>query len=131
MTSRFGASPQAGVVFLVLTALFGLAVLLQIFFAGEASMIQPEVWEQHVAWIHLFQWLSLPLPVAAYAASRKLSYAAVNCAPIVIIGLQYVLIHRALSDNAAALAGLHAVCGALLVGFVAFILQEWRAESGN
>jgi hypothetical protein len=115
----------------ILTALFGLAVLLQIFFAGEAAMIQPEVWEQHVAWIHLFQWLSLPIPVAAYLAKRKLSFAAVNCAPIVIIGLQYVLIHRALSNNAAALAGLHAVCGALLVGFVAFILQEWRGLTRN
>jgi hypothetical protein len=70
----FGAPPRfdrcAGGAFVILTALFGLAVLIRIFFAGEATMIQPEARQQLVAWIHLFQWGSVPLPVAAYAAGR-------------------------------------------------------------
>jgi hypothetical protein len=116
----------AGTVFLVLTGAFGLAVLIQIYLAGEASMIEPDNWARHVAWVHLFQWLSVPLPFAAYRARRKLGFAALNCIPIVIIGLQYVLIHRAIEQARAPLAGLHAVCGALLLAYVAFVLQEWR-----
>jgi mercuric ion transport protein len=119
----------AGPIFLVLTAAFGVAVLIQIFLAGEASMIEPDDWGRHVAWIHLFQWLSVPLPFAAYLARRRLGFAALNCIPIVIIGLQYVLIHRAIEQARAPLAGLHAVCGALLLAYVAFVLQGWRQES--
>jgi mercuric ion transport protein len=116
----------AGPLFLVLTAAFGLAVLIQIFLAGEASMIEPDDWGRHVAWVHLFQWLSVPLPFAAYLARRKLGFAALNCVPFVIIGLQYVLIHRAIEQARAPLAGVHAVFGALLLAYVAFVLQEWR-----
>jgi hypothetical protein len=123
-------NPLAGPVFLVLTAAFGLAVLIQIFLAGEASMIEPDDCRRHVAWVHLFQWLSVPLPFAAYLARRKLGFAALNCIPIVIIGLQYVLIHRAIEQAQAPLAGLHAVCGALLLAYVAFVPQGRRHSSG-
>jgi mercuric ion transport protein len=119
----------AGPIFLVLTAAFGLAVIIQIFLAGEASMIEPDNWARHVAWVHLFQWLSVPLPFAAYLARRRLGFAALNCTPVVIIGLQYVLIHRAIEQARAPFAGLHAVCGALLLAYVAFVLQEWRQRS--
>jgi len=112
--------------FAVLTAAFGVAVLIQIFFAGEAALIAPEDWERHLTWIHVFQWGSIALPIAAYAATRRLSFTALNCIPIVIIGLQYVLIHRAISNTLPVLAGLHAVSGALLVAFVTFVLQELR-----
>ncbi len=115
----------AGPIFLVLTAAFGLAVVIQIFLVGEASMIEPDDWGRHVGWVHMFQWLSLPLPFAAYLARRKLAFAALNCIPIVIIGLQYVLIHRAIEQAWAPLAGVHAVCGALLVAYVTFVLQRF------
>jgi hypothetical protein len=61
-------------------------------------MIEPDDWVRHVAWVHLFQGLSVPLPFAAYLARRKLGFAALNSIPIVIIGLQYVLIHRAVEQ---------------------------------
>jgi hypothetical protein len=122
--SRYSA--VAGPVFLVLTVAFGFAVLIQIFLAGEASMIEPDDWASHIAWIHVFQWLSVPLPFAAYLARRSLGFAALNCFPMVIIGLQYVLIHRAIEQTRAPLAGLHAVCGALLIAYVGFVLQKWR-----
>jgi mercuric ion transport protein len=111
------------IVFVILTAAFGVAVLVQIFFAGEAAMLAPKDWERHLAWVHLFQWVSIALPVAAYAARRRVSFAALNCVPIVVIGLQYFLIHRAMGHGLPFLAGLHAVLGALLVGYVVFLLQ--------
>ena len=89
-------------------------------------MIEPDDWGRHVAWVHLFQWLSVPLPFAAYLARRKVEFAALNCVPIVIIGLQYVLIRRAIAQGRAPLAGLHAVCGTLLLAYVTFVPQEWR-----
>lgn len=104
--------------------LFGLAVIVQFFLAGEAALIAPEDWQLHVAWVHLFQWLSVCLPVLAYPARHKWSFTALNCLPIVLIGLQYVLIHRAISFTAAPLAGLHAVSGTVLIVFVTLILQD-------
>jgi hypothetical protein len=127
LLSRYNA--LAGYVFLVLTAAFGLAVLIQIYLAGEAAIVEPDDWRFHVAWIHLFQWLSLPLPAAAYLARRSVGFGAFNCVPLLIIGLQYVLIHRGIEHAWAPLAGFHAVCGALLVAYVAFVLQKWRQEA--
>jgi mercuric ion transport protein len=119
------------VVFVVLAAVFGVAVLIQIFFAGEAALVAPKDWERHLAWVHVFQWISIALPFAAYAAQRRMSFAMLNCIPIVIIGLQYFLIHRAMSHALPFLAGLHAVLGALLVGFVVFVMQAGRRLPGS
>ncbi len=124
-----GYSRTAGTLLVVLTALFGGALLVQIFLSGEAAMIEPEVWTQHVAWVHIFQWLSVPLPVLAYVARRRLGVTAFYCIPLLAIGLQYVLIHRALEHGAAALAGLHAICGVLLIPHAAFALRLGRTDS--
>jgi hypothetical protein len=116
----------AATAFAGLLGALGLALLVQAFFAGEAALIAPQDWALHLAWIHLFQWLSVALPPAAYLARRRLRFTLLNCVPIVLIGLQYSLIHLALRRGAAALAGLHAVGGMLLFGVVLFIAQEWR-----
>jgi hypothetical protein len=107
-------------------AIFALAVLVQVFFAGDAAILAPEMWQRHVAWVHIFQWLSVVLPVTARLAGNRIGFTVLNCLPMVMIGLQYTLIHIAISRGNATFAGLHAMGGVLLFGFLVFDFQEWR-----
>lgn len=111
--------------FIAVTALFGLAVMVQVFLAGEAALVAPEEWQVHVAWVHIFQWLSLALPPLAFLASRRLGFTVLNGLPILVIGLQYILIHRSIGNAMPVLAGLHAVNGLLLIAFAVHIVQGW------
>jgi hypothetical protein len=107
-------------------SIFALCVLIQAFFAGDAALLAPQMWQQHIAWVHVFQWLSVVQPVAAYLAGNRLRLILLNCLPMAILGLQYSLIHFAINRGEATFAGLHAVCGILLFGFLVFVFQEWR-----
>ena len=97
----------------ILSALFLLAVLIQFFIAGMAAMTNPEWWIYHNAWIEIFQWLVVPLPILAFLGGRPRYWrAALATIPMVQVALQYVLAHRALEGRLTAGIGLH-VCGGL------------------
>jgi hypothetical protein len=116
----------AGFAYLATACLFALAILIQTFLAGDAALLAPEMWEEHVAWIHIFQWISVVLPVFAHLAERRIGFTALNCLPMAMIGLQYVSIHLAIKTGDSTLVGLHALGGIVLFGTVVFIVQEWR-----
>jgi hypothetical protein len=100
----------------ILASLLFFAVLTQFFIAGMAAMTNPEWWAYHNTWVGIFQWLVVPLPVLAFLGSRPRGWrTALASIPIVQIGLQYVLAHRALEGRMSAGIGLHAVNGALLL----------------
>lgn len=121
----YGGGLLAQRAFIAVTALFGLAVTIQVFLAGEAALVAPEEWQVHVAWVHIFQWLSVALPPLAFLASRRLGFTVLNGLPMLVIGLQYVLIHRSIGNVMPVLAGLHAVNGLLLIAFAVYIVQGW------
>jgi hypothetical protein len=106
--------------------ILALSVLVQAFFAGDAAVLAPEMWQKHVAWVHIFQWLSVVLPVTAHLAGHRIGFTVLNCLPLVMIGLQYTFIHIAINHGEATFAGLHAVGGVLLFGLLVFVFQEWR-----
>lgn len=106
--------------------IFALSVLVQAFFAGDAAILAPEMWQRHIAWVHIFQWFSVVLPVAAHLAGHRIGFTVLNCLPMVMIGLQYMLIHIAINHGKVTFAGLHAVAGVLLFGVLIFVFQEWR-----
>jgi hypothetical protein len=51
---------------------------------------------------------------------------ALNLVPVLILLLQYVTIHYALNHDIAWVVGLHAGGGAVLFGFLIFLVTEWR-----
>jgi Family of unknown function (DUF6220) len=114
------------VLFVGTVGIFALSVLVQAFFAGDAAVLAPEMWQKHVAWVHIFQWLSVALPVTAHLAGHRIGFTFLNCLPLVMVGLQYMLIHFAINHGRATYAGLHAVGGVLLFGLLVFVFQEWR-----
>jgi Family of unknown function (DUF6220) len=123
---QFRRSASARLLFVGTIGALALSVLVQALFAGDAAVLAPQMWQAHVAWVHIFQWLTVVLPVAAHFADRRIEFTALNCAPMVLIGLQYMLIHFAINHGRAIFAGLHAVGGVLLFGFLVFVFQEWR-----
>jgi hypothetical protein len=99
-----------------LSALLTICLLVQFFIAGMAAMTEPEWWTYHSAWVAIFQWLVVPLPILAWlggpARGQRTLFA---CIPVLQIALQYVLAHRAIEGRLAIGLGLHALDAALLL----------------
>jgi len=112
---RRDMATAAQVALALLSLLLALALLVQFFIAGMAAMTNPEWWNDHRAWVGVFQWLVLPLPVLAWVTMLNWRSIAVTATPIVQIALQYVLVHRALEGRLAIGVGLHAVNAALML----------------
>ena len=106
------------------SGLLGLALLVQAFTAGMAAIADPEWWQSHVAWVHTFQWLVVMVPVGAAAApvARRAKWASVT--PLLLMGLQYVLAHRAIEGSFPIGFGLHAANALLLFGITMYLLQS-------
>jgi hypothetical protein len=99
-----------------LSAVLTICLLVQFFIAGMAAMTEPEWWTYHSAWVAIFQWLVVPLPILAWfggpARGQRTLFA---CIPVLQIALQYVLAHRAIEGRLAIGLGLHALDAALLL----------------
>ena len=116
----------AGPVYLVLTAALGLAVLIQIFLAGEASMIEPDDWGTPC---RLGASVSVAQRSAAVCGVSRPTEGRVRRTQ-----LRPNRDHRPAicvdsprdRARAGAVGGSSRVCGALLLAYVTFVLQEWR-----
>jgi hypothetical protein len=101
-----------------LSALLTICLLVQFFIAGMAAMTEPEWWTYHSAWVAIFQWLVVPLPILAWFSGPvrgRRTLFAFACIPSLQIALQYVLAHRAIEGRLAIGLGLHALDAALLL----------------
>lgn len=106
----------------VLSALLSVCLLVQFFIAGMAAITNTEWWAYHQSWVAIFQWLALPLPILGLlAGDLRYQRAAFASIPIIQIGLQYFLAHRAMEGRFPIGIGLHAVNGALLLIVAAFL----------
>jgi hypothetical protein len=114
------------------STLLGISILIQFFIAGMAAVIAPDYWDYHRAWVAVFQWLVVPLPVLAWLGGYPRRWrVTIATAPLLQIALQYLLAHRALEGRLSIGIGLHAVnAGALLLisAILAAGLLDWRLE---
>ena len=99
-----------------LSVLLTICLLVQFFIAGMAAMTDPQWWTYHSAWVAIFQWLVIPLPILAWLGGpprgQRVLFSRI---PLLQIALQYVLAHRAIEGRLAIGLGLHALDGALLL----------------
>ena len=111
-------------------ALLVVALLVQFFIAGMAALSHPEWWAYHQTWVGYFQWLVVPLPLLAWLAGppRPLRVT-LACLPLVQIGLQYVLAHRAIEGRLSFGLGLHAVNAAVMLVVVVVLAGACSGES--
>ncbi len=99
-----------------LSVLLTICLLVQFFIAGMAAMTNPQWWTYHSAWVAIFQWLFIPLPILAWLGGPPRGQQVLfSCIPLLQIALQYVLAHRAIEGRLAIGLGLHALDGALLL----------------
>jgi hypothetical protein len=114
------------------SALLTIAILIQFFIAGVAAMTDPGYWGYHRAWVAVFQWLVVPLPVLAWLGGYPRRWRVTMAAmPLLQIALQYVLAHRALEGRLSIGIGLHAVnAGVLLIvsTILAAGLLDWKLQ---
>jgi Family of unknown function (DUF6220) len=98
------------------SVLLTICLLVQFFIAGMAAMTDPQWWTYHSAWVAIFQWLFIPLPILAWFGGPPRGQRALfSSIPLLQIALQYVLAHRAIEGRLAIGLGLHALDGALLL----------------
>lgn len=118
---NFGKSTRNLLAFL--SALLTISLLIQFFTAGMAAMTNPEWWAYHSAWVSIFQWLVVPLPILAWLCGPpRLLRVTLAATPMLQIALQYVLVHRALDGRLPIGVGLHAVNAALMLIVVAALM---------
>jgi Family of unknown function (DUF6220) len=76
----------------------------------------PGWWTYHSAWVAIFQWLVVPLPILAWLSGagrgRRTLFATI---PLLQVALQYVLAHRAIEGRLTIGLGLHALDAGLLL----------------
>ncbi len=66
MTERSGLPRLARDTLRFLSGLLTISILVQFFIAGMSSVTNPDWWAYHLAWVNIFQWLVLPLPIVAW-----------------------------------------------------------------
>jgi Family of unknown function (DUF6220) len=113
----------------ILSGLLSAAILLQFFIAGMSSITNPDWWEYHKSWVGIFQWLVVPLPILAWFGGKPRTGRTLFASlPILQIGLQYFLAHRALDGRWPIGIGLHAVNAALMLIVATLLALGWRNE---
>jgi hypothetical protein len=107
---------MARAAFLGCCAALSITLLVQAFLAGVAAMTDPNWWELHRAWVHLFGWLVLPLPACAVLARYPRWLTGASALPIVLLYLQYVWAHLGRNGTWTYGLGVHAVGALILFG---------------
>lgn len=104
------------------SGLLAISILVQFFIAGMSALTNPDWWTYHLAWVSIFQWLVLPLPVLAWLSGPPSRIdVALSCAPTVQMALQYLFAHRALEGRLPIGMGLHAVNAAVMLVIVTML----------
>jgi hypothetical protein len=110
----------------LLSGLLTVAILIQFFIAGMSSITNPEWWDYHKIWVSIFQWLVLPLPILAWLCGKPRAVRTLLASlPILQMGLQYFLAHRALDGRLPIGVGLHAVNAALMLMVATAFALGW------
>jgi Family of unknown function (DUF6220) len=130
MSSLSDRPALARVTLRLLSGLLSVAILIQFFIAGMSSITNPDWWEYHKAWVGIFQWLVLPLPVLAWLCGKPRAGRTLFASlPILQIALQYFLAHRALDGRLPIGIGLHAVNAALMLIVATLLALGWCNEN--
>jgi hypothetical protein len=114
------------------STLLTISLLIQFFTAGMAAVTDPDYWGHHRAWVAVFQWLVVPLPVLAWLSGYPRRWRVmIATAPTLQLALQYVLAHRAMEGRLTIGIGLHALNAGVLLTVSAILaagLLDWKLE---
>lgn len=124
----------ARLVYYGFTVVFLIGIVLQIFLAGSALLVDSTYLNQHRMFAHILELFALILPILALLSRQPWRLTLLSLLPFFLIGMQYVILW-ALDDMGlpAWTRGLHAV-NAVVIYWLVLLLsrsawQLWRAPS--
>ncbi|QQZ08628.1 DUF6220 domain-containing protein [Heyndrickxia vini] len=80
-------------IFLILSILFIMCLLTQVFFAGLAIFINPSNWANHTNFIHFFEWLPLLMLITSFVGKLPVGMRWQSAGLFVLIFLMYFTAH--------------------------------------
>ena len=89
-------------------------MLAQLFLAGRAVFVSPDLWPEHRAFVHAFEWLAPLAVVLAYLSRAQRSTKGLAWLTVILMFIQYATAGSASSLGRVGLAALHPVGAALL-----------------
>lgn len=108
--------------------LLATAVLVQIFLAGRAIFVSPDLWQSHRAFVHAFEWLSPVAVLLSYLAPATRVTRTLAWLTVVLLFIQYATAGTQSSLGHVGLAAVHPVTAVLL--FWTAVEMARRARSG-
>lgn len=111
--------------------LIAAAVLAQIFLAGRAIFVSPDLWPTHRAFVHAFEWLSPLAVLLAYLARATRATKALAWLTIVLLFIQYATAGSQSSLGHLGMAALHPVGAALLFWTSVELARRARSDQGR
>lgn len=127
-----GIVRAARLVYYATTLLLIAGIVLQVFFAGAALLVNSGYLEQHRMFAHILELFAMLLPLLALLARQPWRITLLSLLPFVLIGMQYVFLWALIGMGLPTWTrGLHAA-NALLIFWVVLRLsnsarQLWRA----
>ncbi|WP_026370245.1 DUF6220 domain-containing protein [Kallotenue papyrolyticum] len=113
--------------YLGLLCLLALAIMLQVFFAGAAVLVDGRYWIVHRNLGHGLQYAILALMLIGLGAGLAWRIQGLGCLLWPLLMLQYVFLHLPLRFEMPILRALHAVNALLFFGIVLILIgQLWR-----
>ena len=108
--------------------LLAAAVLVQIFLAGRAVFVSPDLWQQHRAFVHTFEWLSPAAVVLAHLGRTARLTKVLAWLTVALIFMQYATAGTQSSLGRAGLAAIHPVTAVLLFWAAVELARRARAD---
>ena len=115
--------------YLLLAGIFVVCVVVQVFIAGMAVFVDPANWSLHMTFVHVFEFLLIPILVLAFLGQlpRDLKWL-----PVVfwtLIGLQYA---TAEGFSASLVAAIHPVNALVIFWLSVFMTRRtWHTVAGT
>lgn len=107
--------------YLILSVIFAVCVLVQVYIAGMATFVDPGSWQMHMSFVHVFEFLLIPMLALAFLGTlpRKL-----KLTPVLLFGLISMQYATAEGFNGSMVAAIHPV-NALIIFWVTVIGIRW------
>jgi putative tricarboxylic transport membrane protein len=125
LTRRVAAARQ---LLVIVGWLLAAAVLVQIFLAGRAIFVSPDLWQQHRTFVHTFEWLSPLAVVLVYLGRTARLTKVLAWLTVVLLFLQYATAGTQSSLGRAGLAAIHPVSAVLLFWAAVELARRARAD---
>lgn len=111
--------------------LLAAAVLVQVFLAGRAIFVSPDLWPSHRTFVHAFEWLSPVAVVLTYAARATRATKTLAWSTVVLLFIEYATAGSQGSLGRLGFGPIHPVAAVLLFWAAVEMARRARPARGE